>query len=81
MSVTPRSSSRRGTGSCPHSGMPGPPFGPLLRSTSTESGVASTSSIRAATSQMSSKTTAGPRCEKSDGEAALSLMTAPDGAS
>ncbi len=52
MSVTPAARSLLGIGIWPHSGMPGPPFGPLLRSTSTVSGVTSSagSSMRAATS-------------------------------
>ena len=72
-----------GIGSCPHSGMPGPPFGPAFRSTSTESAVipSAGSSIRAARSSMSSKTTAGPRCESSAGVAALRFRIAPFGAS
>ena len=37
MSVTPWASSFFGIGTCPHSGMPGPPRGPELRSTSTVS--------------------------------------------
>ena len=35
MSATPRSSSTRGMGMWPHSGMPGAPLGPQLRITST----------------------------------------------
>ena len=41
MSRTPCSSSFLGIGSMPHSGMPGPPRGPALRRTRTESGVTS----------------------------------------
>ncbi len=36
MSFTPAFSRRAGTGAAPHSGMPGPPFGPACLSTSTE---------------------------------------------
>ena len=52
MSETPARSSLAGIGSCPHSGIPGAPFGPLFRSTSTESAVTSRcgSSIRSARS-------------------------------
>jgi hypothetical protein len=39
MSRSPIFSSFFGIGSMPHSGMPGPPCGPALRSTSTLSGV------------------------------------------
>ena len=35
MSVTPAERSLLGIGIWPHSGMPGPPLGPLFRSTST----------------------------------------------
>ena len=41
MSRTPAFSSFTGIGSAPHSGMPGPPCGPALRSTITWSGVTS----------------------------------------
>ena len=37
MSVTPSRSSFGGIGSCPHSGIPGPPLGPPFWSTSTVS--------------------------------------------
>ena len=52
MSRTPWASSFFGIGTWPHSGMPGPPRGPELRSTSTESALTSSagSSMRAATS-------------------------------
>ena len=44
MSRTPALSSFFGIGSWPHSGMPGPPFGPPFLSTRTWSGVTSRSS-------------------------------------
>ena len=44
MSRTPCFTSFFGMGSMPHSGMPGPPKGPALRSTRTVSGVTSRSS-------------------------------------
>jgi hypothetical protein len=49
MSRTPFLSSFFGIGSCPHSGMPGPPSGPAFFSTSTEfsSTVSDSSSMRA----------------------------------
>ena len=82
MSVTPWRSSLLGMGSWPHSGMPGAPRGPALRSTSTESAVTSRSgsSKRAIMSRMSSNTTAGPWCTSRAGVAALHLITAPLGA-
>ena len=39
MSRTPSASRYLGIGSIPYSGMPGPPSGPVFRSTSTDSGV------------------------------------------
>ena len=44
MSRTPCFTSLRGIGIMPHSGMPGPPFGPEFFSTSTWSAVTSRSS-------------------------------------
>ena len=83
MSRTPAWSSRSGIGTMPHSGMPGAPFGPTLRSTSTESASMSSagSSMRAATSSTSSNTTARPRWRSSVGSAEATLRTAPRGAS
>ena len=81
MSRTPCSSSLRGSGMLPTSGMPGYPFGPQPRSTSTESAVTSRSgsSMRARMSSIESNTTAGPTCCSSSGVAAAGLTIAPRG--
>ena len=82
MSRTPWASSFFGIGRLPHSGMPGAPTGPALRSTSTLSASTSRwgSSMRADSSAWSSNTSARPLCLSSAGEAAEGLITAPSGA-
>src|SRR5450756_872446 len=62
--------------------MPGAPFGPALRSTSTSSALTSRSglSTRSVMSSTDSNTTARPVCCSSFGLAAECLMTAPRGA-
>jgi len=64
------------------SGMPGYPFGPQPRSTSTESASTSRSgsSIRVLKSSIESNTSARPRCRSRCGDAAEGFSTAPDGA-
>ena len=82
MSVTPWRSSLLGMGSWPHSGMPGAPRGPALRSTSTESAVTSRSgsSKRAIMSRMSSNLEPGPALEFFTDSASTLLMAAKNAA-
>ena len=69
-------------GRLPHSGIPGAPFGPALRSTKTLSASTSNagSSMREFISSKLSNTMARPMCLRSRGSAADALMTAPFGA-
>ena len=80
-SETPCSRSFAGIGRWPHSGIPGAPTGPALRSTITESASTSRSgsSTRAARSWMSSKTIARPSWASRRGSAAEIFITAPSG--
>ncbi len=69
-------------GRFPHSGMPGAPTGPALRSTRTVSSVTSRSgcSIASRISPGDSKTSAGPSWTRNFGLAAEVFITAPCGA-